>query len=271
LSLLHASGDKRPFLLVHGLASNARMWEPAGALLAAQGHEVAAVDLRGHGRSEQAADGYDTATASDDLAALIAELGWTDNRRPVLSGQSWGGNVVLHVAAHHDAAHAIVTVDGGWIHLSNRFATFEDCWQVLAPPDFTSMTWPEVHSHITRLVAGWPPGSLEAILANLERGEDGLVRSRLQREHHRSILHSLWAGDPADWYPQIDIPTLLLAAGSEDDDPAKGHAVRQALDTIRTSRARWVPQAHHDMHLQFPEQVAAKMLAIVAAGEGADE
>ena len=40
-----------PFLLVHGLASNARLWDGVARRLASAGHSAVAVDLRGHGRS----------------------------------------------------------------------------------------------------------------------------------------------------------------------------------------------------------------------------
>ena len=53
LALRRADGEGRPFLLVHGLSSNARLWDGTARLLAAAGHQVVAVDQRGHGRSEQ--------------------------------------------------------------------------------------------------------------------------------------------------------------------------------------------------------------------------
>src|SRR5436305_1116006 len=39
-------GDKRPFLLVHGLSSNARLWDQVARDLSAAGYPVHAVDLR---------------------------------------------------------------------------------------------------------------------------------------------------------------------------------------------------------------------------------
>ena len=77
-----------------------------GAALHAAGHEVVAVDQRGHGGSEQTVTGYDTATAAADLAELIALRHWTGKREPVVAGQSWGGNVVLTLAALHGGVPA---------------------------------------------------------------------------------------------------------------------------------------------------------------------
>src|SRR5690349_24023266 len=80
-----------PFLLVHGLSSNARLWDGVAARLAAAGHPAYAVDLRSHGLSERPAGGYDTPTAADDVAAVARSLGLPP---AVVAGQSWGGNVV---------------------------------------------------------------------------------------------------------------------------------------------------------------------------------
>ena len=135
LALRRADGPGRPFLLVHGLSSNARLWDGVGTRLAEAGHQVVAVDQRGHGRSEQMADGYDTATCAADLAALCSELGLTGDRTPVVAGQSWGGNVVLTLAAEFGGVAGLALVDGGWIWLGARYPTFEECWAELAPPE----------------------------------------------------------------------------------------------------------------------------------------
>ncbi len=71
-----AEADLTPWLLVHGLASNARLWDGVGRHLAGLGHRVVAVDQRGHGQSSKPDDGYDMTTVADDLALLIDVLGW---------------------------------------------------------------------------------------------------------------------------------------------------------------------------------------------------
>src|SRR5690242_14917962 len=122
-------GEKRPFLLVHGLSSNARLWDGVGAELSAAGHPVHAVDLRSHGDSDAPPDGYDTATAAADLAAL----GLTG---AVAAGQSWGGSVVVALAAKHpEAVAALALVDGGWYDPANEFPSWDEAADALRPPE----------------------------------------------------------------------------------------------------------------------------------------
>ena len=59
--------DRTPFLLVHGLSSNARLWDGVATRLAAAGYPAYAVDLRSHGESERPPDGY------DDYARAVRE------------------------------------------------------------------------------------------------------------------------------------------------------------------------------------------------------
>src|SRR5579859_3659810 len=92
-------GDRRPFVLVHGLSSNARLWDGVAEVLAGAGHPVHAVDLRSHGDSDAPPDGYDTATAAEDVAALGIP-------GAIVAGQSWGGNVAVTLAAKHPQAAA---------------------------------------------------------------------------------------------------------------------------------------------------------------------
>src|SRR5262249_6038043 len=81
-----------PFVLVHGLASNVRLWDGVAAHLHALGHTVVAIDQRGHGRSDAPDSGYDLATAIADLRALIGALAL---ERTGLAGPSWGRTAAL--------------------------------------------------------------------------------------------------------------------------------------------------------------------------------
>ncbi len=243
---------QRPVLLVHGLASNARLWDGVSARLGEAGHPVVAVDQRGHGLSQVPDGGYDTDTCADDLADLVRALGWVDDLAPVVAGQSWGGNVVLSLAARHDVIAAVAMVDGGWLRLGGRFDTFEECWQVLAPPSFDGMRYAELAERITSMHPDWPPEGVAGTLANLVELPDGGTRARLAREHHRSIVHSLWLGDPRQLYPRVGVPALLMPAGAS----VGGHAVDEAAALLPDAAVSEYVGADHDLHAQHPARCA---------------
>ena len=265
LALRRGAGPGRPFLLVHGLSSNARLWDGTAARLVAAGHEVVAVDQRGHGRSEQVAAGYDTPQCAADLAALCVELGLVADRAPVVAGQSWGGNVVLHLAAEHGGAAAVAFVDGGFIWLGERYPTFDQCWAELAPPVLDGMTLTDLTERFRDFFDGFPPEGVAGQLANLTE-VDGFARARLTREHHRDILRSLWEIDPRPLFGKVDVPSLIAVAVPEDgDDPRDGLQVAaEQLPDVVVSR---YVGAHHDLHAQQPDRMAADLLALAARAE----
>ncbi len=82
-----------PFLLVHGLASNARMWDGVGEELARLGHPSVAIDQRGHGRASKPDDGYDFGTLTNDLLRGHRRDGHrsTHRGRPILGWQRGHG------------------------------------------------------------------------------------------------------------------------------------------------------------------------------------
>src|SRR4029450_7159052 len=111
---LHArdwGGGGQAVVLLHGLASNARIWDGVAPRLAGAGLRVVAVDLRGHGDSDQPSDGYDFETVGRDLEAALDDLGLA---RPLLAGHSWGAGVALQYAAGRPGRQpGLGLVDGG--------------------------------------------------------------------------------------------------------------------------------------------------------------
>ena len=272
LALRRAPGTRRPALLVHDVASNARVWDGVARRLAAGGHEVVAVDLRGHGRSDTPPTGYDTATAAADLAEVITALGLVGDRAPLVAGQGWGGDVVLEVAARHGAVAAVALVDGGWLRLGDRFTAPEHCWAALTPHPVGDVPAVELEQKVRRDLAGWPSEAVDGALASLRLGPDGHYTARLAREHHRSIEMSRWEGDPRALYPRVGIPALLLAAVPRPGEQAGTGldavvptrvAAREALAGLGDAQVRWYVGAHHDLHAQLPEAVAADLLALL--------
>lgn len=257
-----AGSGAPPFLLVHGLSSNARLWDAIARRLVEAGHPVDAIDLRAHGESPAPPDGYDTSTAADDLAAALTGLG----RAPaVVAGQSWGGNVVVRLAARHpELVAALALVDGGWLDLSSTFGTWEQCEKALRPPNVDSMTPAELRERLTRGHPDWSAEAIEATLANLRVAPDGRLRRRLAIPDHMRIVRSMWDDPPWLDFPRITAPVLLIpalpAGASADGD--KDELVRKAATALPRARIRAYVGADHDLHAQHPDDLAADLLAL---------
>ncbi len=256
-----AAPDAPPFLLVHGLASNARMWDGVAARLVATGHPVVAVDLRGHGRSSKLDGPYDVPTVADDLAVLIDRLGI---ERPIVAGQSWGGNVVLELAARHPAAiRGIACIDGGWLELSREFDGWDACRAALAPPRLAGRRLEEIEGHVRSAHPDWPEGGIRGILENFEVLADGTVAPWLTFDRHLVVLRGLWEHHPAALYAGLAVPVLLVPADNGETawTERKRRAVEQASAAIPHARVRWF-SGDHDIHAQHPDELADVLHAL---------
>lgn len=255
-----------PFVLVHGLASNLRLWDGVAEDLHARGHTVVALDQRGHGRSDAPDSDYGIDLAVADLQAVIEDQ---QLARPVIAGQSWGGNVVLELGWRQPRdVRGIVCVDGGIIEVADWFDTWEACLTALTPPDLQHLTRAELEA---RMRAGSPELPDRAIAAALECfrvKDDGRIEPRLARHRHLQIVRSLWEHRPSTRFPTLEAPTLLVLAGTGDESRTarKRHAEARALASAQRLRSHWFIPAHHDVHSQYPDRVAALLAAHVEDG-----
>jgi pimeloyl-ACP methyl ester carboxylesterase len=239
------------------------------ASLVGLGHPVVTVDLRGHGRSDRPAEGYDIQTVADDLQMLIAALGLD---RPVAVGQSWGANVVVELGHRHPhCVCGVVAIDGGVIELAETWQRFEECWQALAPPTLEGTPLVSIERWMREAHPDWPESGIAGSLANFEVRPDGTVRPWLDRELHRTVLHGLWRHRPSELWPTMAVPTLFVmaATGREADgwEAGKRRGIHRALTTLgRRGRARWFEPADHDVHAQHPAEVAGLIHGAIVEG-----
>jgi pimeloyl-ACP methyl ester carboxylesterase len=257
-------GERAPaFLLVHGLASNALLWDEVAAALTAAGHPSFAVDLRGHGESDLPESGFDTATAASDLAAVATAL---ELRDLVVAGQSWGGNVAVRFAAEHPAlVSALALVDGGWIDLASQFDSWEACARALRPPDVDGLRGTDLRAHLRRAHPDWSPAAIEATAANLREEPDGTVTRRLPIPRHMEIVRSMFDDPPQRFYPALSMPVLLLPAlpAGQPERAAQARArVRAAAGALSTASIKEYPDSDHDLHAQHPKRLADDLLAL---------
>lgn len=257
----------RPVVLVHGLASNARLWDGVARRLAASGRRVVAVDQRGHGLSSKPDSTYTMAEVADDLAACVGVLGWES---PVLVGQSWGGNVVLEASARHPGlAGAVACVDGGFIRLRERFPDWDDCARALAPPRLAGTPLATMRQWVERSAADWPEEGRAGTLANFEVRTDGTIAPWLTFERHMTVLRGLWEHDPHERVAAVAVPVHLLVADTGEVvwTASKRAAVAAMVERAEASgvgpiAVHWFSPAHHDVHAQQPAAVAAVLNAL---------
>lgn len=265
-------GTGVPFVLVHGLSSNCRTWEGVAERLAAAGHAVVTVDQRGHGLSDKPDDGYDFATVTEDLALLLEALGL---ERPVMAGQSWGGNVMLAFGAWHGSlTRGIALVDGGYIDLQAwPDATWERTQVRLRPPHLIGTPRTQMQARLREFHPDWSNEGIEGTLANFETMDDGTVRPWLTLERHLKILRALWEQRPSELYPQVQTPVLICAAedlrNPEWMDVKHGE-VDAAAATLPHSAVQWFHNADHDIHVQHPDRLAELFLETLKSGIWSD-
>ncbi len=224
-----------PFVLVHGLASNARLWDGVAEHLHAAGHTAIAIDQRGHGRSDAPEAGYDLDTA---------------------------------IAGRPDAVRGIACVDGGVVDLAQSYPVWEDCLAKLTPPALDHLTLAELESRIRKGVPHFPDRAIAAYLHCFRTRADGTVEARLARSRHLTILRSLWEHRPSTRWASLKTPTLLLLADAGDAarTTAKRRAEAVALAAGGKLRSTWFSPGHHDLHLEFPERVGDLLAGAVREG-----
>ncbi|KHO27950.1 alpha/beta hydrolase [Mycolicibacterium setense] len=100
-------GAGQPIVFSHGWPLSADDWDTQMLYFLQHGYRVIAHDRRGHGRSEQVADGHDMDHYADDLAAVIDHL---DLHDVIHIGHSTGGGELTRYLARHGLDRAAKAV-----------------------------------------------------------------------------------------------------------------------------------------------------------------
>jgi 3-oxoadipate enol-lactonase len=229
---------------------------------------VVAVDQRGHGLSDKPDGDYDFATITADLASLLQTM---DLVRPVLVGQSWGGNVLLEFAARYpNLACGLAFIDGGFIDLRSRpDATWEKISIELKPPELAGTAREDLKKQIKRSHPDWTEPGVEATLNNFETLSDGTIQPWLTLSRHMRILRAMWNQEPSGLYPRVSAPTLICAAASQADPEWTQNKIKQVANAqvaLPNSRVSWFDDTDHDIHVHKPAALAELLLETIQNG-----
>lgn len=98
-------------VLAHGITDNGLCWTALAEELQ-QDHDVVMYDARGHGESEDPAEGYSFEAMAEDLVGLISALGL---EKPAVIGHSMGAATAAIAAARcPDLAGCVILEDPPW-------------------------------------------------------------------------------------------------------------------------------------------------------------
>ncbi len=268
LSALRYGDDPPVVTFLHGAGLNAHTWDTT---ILALGLPALAIDLAGHGDSSWRDDArYVARTLAQDVVPALES--WT--RVPqVLVGHSLGALTATAVAAARgDLVRSLVLIDltpgvdpaAGPAQMRAFFA---------GPTD-----WADREELVERALSFGLGGSREAATRGVYLNSRVRPDGRVEWKHHFAHLAAAAASDTEDGAP--DTVRELLAASGWDDLAAvhapitlvrgdAGYVTEADADEFRRHRPDAdviVVPAHHNVHEQIPEHLAALLSRIVDHG-----
>lgn len=250
----HGSGEQT-ILFIHGLLMNHHMFDAQLEVFKAQ-YRCIAFDLRGQGKSEVTAAGYDMDNLTLDTVAFIEAL----NCGPChFVGLSMGGFIGMRLAIHHP-------------HLLRSLALLETS----ADPEPKENLFAYRMMAFTGRLLGFGP--LVKKLSGILFGRDFLTdeAQKETREHwQQQIRNNNRAGSSRaatgvieregvyQQLGQINTPTLIVV-GDQDvaTVPAKSERMR---DAIANSEMVIIPGAGHSSSIEKPAEVTRVLKAFIQA------
>jgi pimeloyl-ACP methyl ester carboxylesterase len=132
LSFDIAGAGSPEYLFIHGLGGDRTHFAPQMAYFGRSGRALN-VELRGHGDSDKPTQPYNIEGFSEDIHWLCAQQ---KLNKPIIVGQSMGGNMALELAARYpDFPAGLVLLDSGVLFPASAAAVFAGYLEGLRSPD----------------------------------------------------------------------------------------------------------------------------------------
>ena len=263
--------DGDTVVLAHGWTERIAFWGPVIARLREYGLRVVAYDLRGHGRSDPAADhDYALERFGDDVEAVLAAAGAGDSREPAtVVGHSLGAMSIAAWAERHDVrarARAAVLVNTG---LGDLLAG-----HLLLPQMARFLNHPWASRALLGTRAPVPPFSTPIEQAAIRYAAFGPHASRGDVAFYERMLVdtppdvraavglALSKMDLWDAVASINVPTLVIA-GAVDRLTPPAHARRIAETLPDLAGLIELPETGHMSPLERPQELSEAVERLV--------
>jgi pimeloyl-ACP methyl ester carboxylesterase len=244
--------DAPTLFLIHGLGATAHAWDDFAPQLA-EHYNVVAMTRRGIGESSKPDQGYDIATLSGDVLAVIEALGLES---PILVGHSLGGEELSYIGAHHpDKVSALIYADAAYDRTQSGDRRYQQLSMSLpdAPPirpgESTSYAAMANYSRrIGRSGIVIPEGE---ILATYDLSTGG-------RTFNELYLDAIMIGLQAPRYSEIPLPALglfavpgsaesLMEAWYDQEDPEVQAVVQELYERELQNKTAQIERFDNDM------------------------
>jgi len=234
------TGQGEPYVLVHSLGADWRVWRDVIPLLAAE-YRLIAYDLRGHGYASNAPKIEVMQTYVDDLALLLDGL---NLRKVRLAGLSLGGAIAQMFALRHPervtSLALLSTMERGArvTYLAHADAAEREGMAAQVAPSLLRWLTPEIvadNSWYVRYLR-------ERVI-------------RAQVPNWAAAWRTLAAFDVSDRLGEISVPTHVIAADG-DSQATSPQAMKAIADRIPLAKFSVVAGAPHLSPLVRPHEVA---------------
>ena len=213
-------------VMVHGLAQTAWSWAPV-ARRVAERRRVVAPDLRGHGLSDAPTHGYDEATLTADILAVIDGAGeGTD--RTVLVGHGFGAIVAAWTAAAlGDRCAGLVLVDGGWqdVRATSGLEPDEFLKTIEEPPEILRSMGAYLADRASFDPPTWDADQERAARAAVVEVPAGKVVSSTRPHALAASVAAMFSYRPGRILGAVTAPIVALRA-ADDDEGSSGRELR---------------------------------------------
>ena len=199
-------GSLPPILLVHGLSSSAVDWGPTIRRLKKHSSRIRAIDLPGHGVSDEPASGMEEAAMREML--ISAAETYLDDAQ-IIIGNSLGGLAAVRMAGRHpDKALALVLVSPGGSPIAQG-----DLDALL--DRFAMDSWAKAHAFLNACMGGPHRKRMDLAWGVRARASRPSIRALVNRISRKDLL-------VPDELSELTMP-ILLYWGQDDEILAGDH------------------------------------------------
>jgi pimeloyl-ACP methyl ester carboxylesterase len=249
---LYGAGNSGTLVVcVPGMFDHRASFRFVGERLAADGHRVAVMDLRGHGDSDTTFDAYTSRAAAGDAIALAEEL---DGHGVVMTGNSLGGAAVTMAAMDRPDLVAGIALLGPFLRTPAPNAVMDLLQRLL----------------VTR---PWAPWTVAAFYDSLHKGRtpEGhreqkarIVAMLRPADRFRAVRATIFAdNEQVLTAPGLQTKAVVMV-GEQDPDWSDPRAEAEWVASVVGGTVEMVPESGHYPQSQRPDVVAATVARLIS-------